>query len=112
MNIFGRGLIVSFSIFLSASLVCAEDYNLSDVITAQENAMAGVEDMQQMVSVETDANGRQDTFSYNMQMKVDEQGKKKVMLTSLGQYQMQILVDEADMSVTYLMQAAGLKRSR
>jgi len=90
-------LLFSYSIF-------AEDYNLSDVINAQQSNMDQIETKSETVEIENISPAGSSVFKYDYTVQVDPAtSKKKTLFSADGKFPMQFMFDESDMSVTYLM---------
>jgi hypothetical protein len=105
-----RHFITVVFVLLVCGTIRAEEYMLSDVIAAQEQASSGVESMTGEIETLVDFNGQTQAASYDYSMAIDENGNKKMMVKTKGIFTMQFLVDTSDMSVTYLMADGSRKK--
>ncbi|HDQ26162.1 MAG TPA: hypothetical protein ENN43_05385, partial [bacterium] len=97
-------LAVTAFILLTPFLSKASEITLADVAEAQEQATDGIETRSEIVETNTEAGGKSTTFVYEYTAITDpDTGKRKTLVTSHGRFQMQFMVDEEEMSVTYLM---------
>ena len=84
--------------------------SLADVSAIQDEASDDVNSMSAVIDTETEVNGKTQSLSYEYQMKREDNGSVKTMITTLGTFTMQFLVDTSDMSVTYLMAGGATKK--
>jgi hypothetical protein len=110
LKTFKLGVYQLFLIFLLPHIIFSQqDYTLANVAAIQDQSASDIQTMQATVETHTEFGGKSQDLSYDYTMQQETNGTK-VMVTTLGTFNIQIMADTSDMSVSYLMTDGSVKK--